>query len=170
MKITTILFDLDNTLLGNDMEIFLPGYFSLLGQYAARHLNEKQFVAVVLKASAVMTRNTDPTITNHDVLWQEIEHLTGLNPAESEALLDDFYRVEFNELQPLTKFYPAAAELVRTCFAQGLKVVIATNPMFPRRAIEARLAWAGVPVTEFHYELVTSLENMHATKPHQALL
>ena len=168
MIIKTILFDLDDTLLGNDMETFLPGYFRLLDQYAARHLNEDQFLAAVLKASDVMTENTDPALTNRDVLWQEIEQLTGLNPEESEARLDDFYRVEFNQLQPLTKFYPTAAEMVRFCFAKGLKVVIATNPMFPRRAIEARLAWAGVPVTEFPYALVTSIENMHATKPQQA--
>ena len=40
--------------------------------------------------------------------------------------------------------------------------------MFPHQAVEARLAWAGVPVTEYPYTLVTSYENMHAAKPHQA--
>ena len=168
MKIKTILFDLDDTLLGNDMETFLPSYFKLLGHYAASHLNEERFLPAVLKASELMTHNTDPAVTNRDVLWQEIEQLTGLDPENSQALLDDFYRREFNQLQPLTQSYPVAAELLRACFAQGLKVVIATNPMFPLRAIEARLAWAGVPVTEFPFELVTSIENMHATKPHQA--
>jgi FMN phosphatase YigB (HAD superfamily) len=40
--------------------------------------------------------------------------------------------------------------------------------MFPRAAVEARLNWAGIPLSEFPYELVTTIENMHATKPHQA--
>ena len=168
MKIKTILFDLDDTLLGNDMETFLPAYFSLLGQYTTRYLNEEQFLPAVLKASEVVTHNIDPAITNRDVLWQEVERLTGLKHEGLEPLFDDFYRMEFNQLRPLTRFNPAAAELVHACFALGLKVVIATNPMFPLRAIEARLAWAGVPVIEFPYELVTSIENMHATKPHQA--
>jgi FMN phosphatase YigB (HAD superfamily) len=47
-------------------------------------------------------------------------------------------------------------------------VVIATNPLFPRIAIEHRLAWAGVPVTEYPYALLTAYENMSATKPHPA--
>ena len=51
------------------------------------------------------------------------------------------------------------------CFELGLKVVIATNAVFPISAIEQRLAWAGVPVTEFDYDLVTSYKNMHSAKP-----
>jgi FMN phosphatase YigB (HAD superfamily) len=47
-------------------------------------------------------------------------------------------------------------------------VAIATNPMFPRIAVEERLAWAGVPVEQFDYALVTTYENMHATKSHLA--
>jgi FMN phosphatase YigB (HAD superfamily) len=47
-------------------------------------------------------------------------------------------------------------------------VVIATNPLFPAAAIEQRLAWAGVPINEFAYSLVTTLENMHTTKPHES--
>ena len=168
MKISTILFDLDNTLLGNDMETFLPGYFKLLSQFAQEHWEEKQFLQAVFKAIDVMVRNIDMSATNRDVFYQEFERLTGLELQEVDAVLDDFYCVEFNTLQPLTQYIPAAAELVRFCFVQGWKVIIATNPMFPRRAIEARLDWAGVPVTEFSYDLVTTLENMHATKPHQA--
>ena len=49
-----------------------------------------------------------------------------------------------------------------------LETCDATNPLFPRTAIEQRLDWAGVPVTEFDYALVTTYENMHATKDHPA--
>jgi FMN phosphatase YigB (HAD superfamily) len=49
-----------------------------------------------------------------------------------------------------------------------LQVAIATNPMFPRTAVEQRLDWADVPVTEFDYALVTSYEIMHATKANPA--
>jgi len=36
--IQTILFDLDETLLGNHMDTFLPSYFALLGKHAARYI------------------------------------------------------------------------------------------------------------------------------------
>jgi FMN phosphatase YigB (HAD superfamily) len=166
--IKTILFDLDDTLLGNDMDTFLPQYFALLNKYAAKHLDVMDFMPSVLKASETMTRNTDPALTNNEVFWQEINKLIDLDYVEAGALFDEFYRGEFNQLQGITETFPVAADLIRTCFRKGFKVVIATNPMFPRTAVEARLNWAGIPLTDFPYELVTTIENMHATKPHQA--
>lgn len=68
----------------------------------------------------------------------------------------------------MTETRPVTRPLIEHCFAQGWQVIIATNPLFPRSAIEQRLAWAGVPVSEYPYALVTSYENMHSTKPHPA--
>lgn len=165
--IKTVLFDLDDTLLGNDMDVFLPQYFALLDKYAARCLGVANFIPSVLKASELMTRNTDPALTNNEVFWQEIDKLVTLDRMESDRLFDDFYRGEFNQLQSITETVPGAVDIVHTCFRKGYKVVIATNPMFPRTAVEARLKWAGIPESDFPYELVTTIENMHATKPHQ---
>ena len=49
------------TLLGNDMDKFLPRYFALLEAYAVRHLGLVDFVPPMLKATEVMARNTDPS-------------------------------------------------------------------------------------------------------------
>ena len=166
--IKTILFDLDDTLLGNDMDNFLPHYFALLDKYAATNLDIVNFMPSVLKASEAMVRNTNPALTNNEVFWQEINRFIDLDKVKAGAVFDDFYRGEFNQLQEFTETLPVAADLIRTCFRKGYKVVIATNPMFPRTAVEARLNWAGIPMTEFPYELVTTIENMHATKPHRA--
>ena len=42
-------------------------------------------------------------------------------------------------------------------------MAIATNPIFPARAIEHRLEWAGVG--DIPFDLVTAYENMHTSKP-----
>ena len=68
----------------------------------------------------------------------------------------------------MTAQQAAALPLVELARDKGLDIVIATNPMFPLRAVEARLNWAGLPVDEQAFTLVTSMENMHATKPHSA--
>ena len=166
--IKTILFDLDDTLLGNDMDKFLPRYFALLEKYVAKHLGISDFVSPMLQATEVMVKNNHPSQTNSEVFWLEIDGLIGLDRDQADLLFDDFYRGEFYQLQDVTETFPVAAELIRTCFRKGYEVVIATNPMFPRTAVEARLDWAGIPVSEFPYKLVTTYENMHATKPHQA--
>jgi len=166
--IKTILFDLDDTLLGNSMDTFLPQYFALLQDYATRVLKVENFVPSVLQATKVMAQDTDPAATNYEIFWRAINQLLDLDFSMSEGLFDDFYLGDFNQLQGITQTFPAAAELIRACFRQGYQIVIATNPMFPRLAVEARLTWAGVPTAEFSYKLVTTIENMHATKPHQA--
>lgn len=165
--IKTVLFDLDDTLLGNSMDTFLPRYFNLLAKFAAKELGDDDFLPHVLKASQAMVNNTDPELTNNEVFWQEMNALTGIKQDEAEPIFNKFYLGEFNQLQEITQTLPAAADLVQTCIESDYKVVIATNPMFPRTAVEARLNWAGIPVTEFSCHLVTTIENMHATKPHR---
>jgi len=59
-----------------------------------------------------------------------------------------------------------ARAVVELAFSQGYRVAIATQPLFPRSAILARLRWAGVGAEEFAYAAITSYETMSACKPH----
>lgn len=166
--IEAILFDLDDTLLGNKVDTFVPQYFRLLGRYAAALMPGDHFIDELLVCTNLTIKNQDPQRTNHQVFWQAFSERTGLDGPETEAFFASFYEEQFEQLRPYTQTRPCARKVVQACFDAGLTVVIATNPLFPRRAIEHRLAWAGVPVTAFDYALVTTLENMHATKPNPA--
>jgi HAD superfamily hydrolase (TIGR01549 family) len=166
--IEAVLFDLDDTLLGNDMDKFLPNYFSLLGRHAERYLAKERFLEELMAGTQAMIASTDTAVSNRDVFWQTFQQRTGLNPDEMEPFFEQFYRNVFPQLVTTTEKRPYAAPLVQACLDKGLKVVIATNPLFPAIAVEERLAWAGLPVTEFNYDLVTTYENMHAAKPHPA--
>lgn len=166
--IKAILFDLDDTLLGNDMDRFLPGYFALLGQYAEKYMSRDQFLQELMTSTQAMIRNVDPALSNRDVFWQTFAARTGLDAVELEAFFEQFYRNQFHQLRNRTEKRPFAQKLVQYCLDHNLDVVIATNPLFPLMAIEARLAWAGLPVTEYNFALVTAYENMHAAKPQRA--
>jgi FMN phosphatase YigB (HAD superfamily) len=166
--IKAILFDLDDTLLGNNMERFIPPYFDMLGNHVAPRYPKDKFLKALLAGTDAMITNQDTAVSNRDAFWQTFEQLTGQGADELEDHIRIFYEEQFPQLQRVTEFRPLAADLMRTCFAQKWQVVIATNPLFPRIAIEHRLAWAGVPVTEFSYALITAYENMSATKPHVA--
>ncbi|GJM42177.1 MAG: haloacid dehalogenase [Ardenticatenaceae bacterium] len=163
-----ILFDLDDTLLGNDMDDFLPGYFKLLGGYAAHYFSPEQFLEELRICTEAMVQNVDPTVANRDVFWSLFAERTGKDPNEMEAFFETFYLEQFGQLQGLTQKRPFASQLVQYCFDHQLDVVVATNPLFPMVAIEARLEWAGLPVNQYDFSLVTSYENMHAAKPHPA--
>lgn len=164
--IQAVLFDLDNTLLLNDMKAFMPGYFGLLLRHTPPPFAPDDFIQDVLHCTRVMMADGDTAVSNCDTFWTAFGERTKSDRAMLEAHFDDFYQNQFPQLQSLTQSYPQTADLIQTCFQANLQVVIATNPVYPRRAVEHRLAWAGVPVTAFPYTLITDYENMHATKPH----
>ncbi len=169
MSVKTLLFDLDDTLLGNDMDVFLPRYFALLGDYARPLIGSADdLLRELLAGTQAMIRNEDRGLSNREVFWQVFAERTGLDRAEAEAYFNRFYDEQFPSLQEVTELRPWAARTVRRALAEGYQVVVATNPLFPLRAIEHRLAWAGVPVEDHDFALVTSYENMHATKPNPA--
>ena len=159
----TILFDLDDTLLGNNAEQFVLYYFEALGNYVTPVMDKQLFLQAVMVAVGAMATGA---VSNHDIFWQSFEAETGRDQAFLEPLLLKFYTDIFPELEPHTQKRPIALELMRYCFAQGKKVAIATNPVFPLVAIEERLRWAGIPVTAFDYARVTAFENSTAIKPH----
>jgi FMN phosphatase YigB (HAD superfamily) len=163
-----ILLDLDDTLLGNDMDVFLQGYFPLLAAHAQAIIDADKFLPELMQATQAMITSNDPELTNREVFWRVFCQRNGLDRDEVEPYFARFYRERFGELKTITERRPEAARIVRWCKDQGLKVVVATNPLFPLDAIEQRLAWAGVPVDEFEFDLVTGYENMHSAKPRGA--
>jgi FMN phosphatase YigB (HAD superfamily) len=160
-----VLFDLDDTLLANDMDVLLPHHLRMLGEYFAPFVEPSRFKTALLSGTRRMMESQDRSTTNHQEFWPIFENLSGMARSEAEPYLDRFYREKYPSLAGLTRPVPFARPLIESCLQRGLKVVIATNPLFPKRAIEERLRWAGLPAEELPYALVTCYESMHATKP-----
>ncbi len=164
--IRAILFDLDDTLLENANETFLPAYFRALTQKLAHLIPPDEFLGRLIHATQCVISNTDPTLTNRDIFWADFLPAVGLPADELLPLLEDFYANDFPKLQRFTRRRSEAREVVQAAFDHGYDVVIATNPLYPRQAILHRLTWAGV--ADFPYTLITSYENMHFAKPQPA--
>lgn len=166
--IEAILFDLDDTLLINDSQAFMNSYFALLSQFAQPRMEPRKFLDDLTRATRATILNTDPLLTNADVFWTEFEKLSGQRRVDLEPFFANFYTQEFSKLRTGTEREPRAVDLVEETLAEGRQVVIATNPLFPQIAIEQRLAWAGLPVDNHAFALVTTYEGMHAAKPQPA--
>jgi FMN phosphatase YigB (HAD superfamily) len=128
----------------------------------------EKLVTELLRGTQAMDAGDGSGPTNEMVFDAVFYPALEREKAELAPIFDRFYADEFPKLQAMTHPIPEARLLVEWAFERGLQVVIATNPMFPRTAVEQRLAWADVPVTEFDYALVTTYEVMHATKAHPA--
>lgn len=175
MTIKAILFDLDDTLLRNDMtHRFAPVYLQKLAEYAVTgfdgspRLNPALLVQQVVAGSRVMMANTAPLYTLERQFADVFYPALGVREADLLPVLTDFYETQFGTLDYLTGKIAAARPLVEWALGQGYRVVIATNPLFPRRAIEWRLTWAGIPPAEFPDLEITSYERYHFAKPQPA--
>jgi FMN phosphatase YigB (HAD superfamily) len=158
-----VLFDLDDTLLDNDMDVFLPRYLELLAASVSSRVRPGAFVEALMASARAMMENADPELVNDAVFWHHMKLRLELEQDELERFFAHFFATELDKLRSLTRPVPGARKAIQTCVDRGWSVVIATNPVFPRAAIDARLAWAGVGDLPFHS--VTSYENSHFTKP-----
>lgn len=162
-----VLFDLDGTLLDIDLDLFFEGYFGLLGPAIADLLPEVDADSALkaVMASTETMCGTHPDRTNREVFNARFAELTGADLADPVIAegLDRFYAEQFPRLAEGHGPMPCARETVETALGLGLRVAIATNPLFPAAAIRERMRWAGVADLDLH--AVTTYEVMHACKP-----
>ena len=163
MKITTVLFDLDGTLLPMDMKVFIKAYFGGLARRLAPHGYEPQrLVDAIWQGTAAMGKNNGE-VPNEERFWQGFEAAYGKPARQDEELFAAFYREDFDKVRTSCGYTPAAREVIDTVKACGLRTALATNPIFPAMATERRIAWAGLSTSDF--ELYTTYENSRFCKP-----
>ncbi|MCD7845723.1 MAG: HAD family hydrolase [Oscillospiraceae bacterium] len=164
--LTTVLFDLDGTLLPMDQDAFVHGYFSLLAKKLAPHGHEpKALIDGIWKGTAAMVKN-DGSQTNEAAFWQTFCGIFDQQAMEDIPLFEEFYAVDFQQAKTFCGFQPKAAELVRGLKGAGVQVALATNPIFPAIATESRIRWAGLEPGDF--ALYTTYENTSYCKPNPA--
>ena len=163
-----ILFDLDGTLLDNSMKTFGPPYVQAIVEYFGRHVPAQKARSALSSGAQAMDANAGTNRSNKEVFVEVFCSATGIEPDELDHYLEEFYARDFPKLATLTHRLPEARPLVAWAVQNAFQVVIATGMQSPRAAVEHRLAWAGVPVTDFAYTFITTWDNMHASKPHPA--
>ena len=161
--INTLLFDLDGTLLGNDLNVFLPAYFAGLGPYLPEGTDPQQVIAELINGTRAMIGNTDPARALFEVFSDCFGLGTGWTAATWLPFFERYYSGAYRDLERLTQRRPAARAVMDWAFGQRLTVVVATNPLFSESAVRERLRWAGIG--DFPYALVTTIERMHFAKP-----
>ncbi len=164
-KVRAVLFDLDGTLLGVDMQEFIPEYLDGLATRLTDLAHRRQVVRVMRAAVVdMLTRVDGQTTLEQRMLAYLADHLA-LPGERYQAALDAFCRESLDGLEPLIQGHPLAQQLLTACQARGWQIVLATNPIFPRRVIDARIAWAGLDADRFTF--VTDYETSRHCKPHR---
>jgi FMN phosphatase YigB (HAD superfamily) len=160
----TLLLDLDDTLLDTNVQTFVPAYFQALAKHLRSWVKPEVMLAALMSGTQLMLANQDPGHTLQEVFDQDFYPRLGTPKQELSAAIEDFYDNVFRQLRSVTRQRPGARELVDWAQAQGYRVVVATDPLFPRKAVYERIRWAGLEPERF--DLISSYETFHFTKSH----
>ncbi len=162
----TLLIDLDDTLLNTNLGQFVPAYFQALAQHLNPWVKPEVMLSALMAGTSLMLANEDPALTLQQVFDMDFYPRLGVDKAQVQAAVEAFYDNVFRQLNTVTSRRPGAQELVDWALAEGYRVVIATDPLFPRKAVYERIRWAGLEPS--HFELISSYESFHFTKSHAA--
>lgn len=158
------LFDLDGTLVEVDMQVFIPAYLRRLANRLTPYAEPRRTLRTLHDAIMAMLGDTSGTCSLEELLRTMLDDELQIPWEGYQAALADFCREELAELQPLVRPHPLARALVEACLARGWRVALATNPVFPRALIDARLNWGGL--ADLPFQPVTSYETSRQCKPH----
>lgn len=158
-----VLFDLDGTLLQLDTDDFLKKYIKALSLKVKDHLPMDLFPKYLMESTHVMVTNSEASRTNEEVFMEHFFRITKGDEVKLRPIFDNFYTEDFPKLGADYKGHPDAQKVIDHCKSKGAKVVLATNPVFPKAAILERLRWAGLNAEDF--DLISCYEELHFCKP-----
>lgn len=161
-KFNTVLFDLDGTLLPINGEAFEAIYFKGLSSYFLDKYEPKEFIKLIWTATKVMVLDTSSK-TNEEAFMDALQALVNEDITWMQERFNQFYLNEFDQIKIAVTPNPSIQKAVKLLKEKGYRLIIATNPMFPKIAIEKRIEWTGCDRNDFEY--VTSFEKNHYCKP-----
>ena len=163
MKTTTILFDLDGTLLPMDQDTFAKAYIGGLARAAEPHGYEPMTMTSSILAGTMAMIKNDGEKSNYAVFWDTLVKTYGEEIRDRCDMFDEFYATAFQKIKDVCGFAPEAFEIVKHLKEKGFRVALATNPLFPIVATESRIRWSGLEPKDF--ELFTTYETSRYCKP-----
>ncbi len=163
MKITTILFDLDGTLLPMDQDKFMQEYFTLMAKRMINYGYEPQkLIQSIWDGTKQMILN-DGSKTNEQVFWNRFEEIYGEQVREHHSVFEQYYIEDFPLVKETCGFNPQSKTVIKDLQKQGFRLVLATNPLFPKIATKQRIEWCDLEESDF--EFYTTYENERFCKP-----
>lgn len=162
MCLNTILFDLDGTLLPLEIDYFMKIYFEEMGKVFIDIVHPKELVSNIWKATEDMVKNIEEK-TNEEVFMEAFERYMGRDIDIFKERFYSFYDEGFLKVKEAVQDVPMIRESIELLKDKGYEMIIATNPLFPKKAILHRIRWAGFDPKDFKY--ITCYEESHYCKP-----
>ena len=161
--IKAVLFDLDGTLLPMDEKKFTECYFGLLcKKLEPLGYDKEKLIKTIWTGTSLMIKN-DGGLTNEKVFWQHFADVYGKDKLSDKRVFDDFYVTEFKRAKIVCGENPDARKIIDYAKSLKLKIILASNPVFPIAGLLTRAEFVGLNDKDFDY--VSGYENSGYAKP-----
>jgi HAD superfamily hydrolase (TIGR01549 family) len=162
MSINTILFDLDGTLLPMDSDLFMKIYFDEMAKDFEDLIEKEKLIKYIWIATKEMVNNIEPR-TNESVFMEKFGQLIDGQLDTYVQRFNNYYDQGFSNVKSAVMPEDWILKSVNLLKSKGYELVVATNPLFPKKAILHRIRWAGLDPKMFSY--ITCYEQNHYCKP-----
>jgi FMN phosphatase YigB (HAD superfamily) len=161
----TILFDLDGTLLPMDTDSFMKIYFKEIKAYFNEFTDGEIFIQNLLSSTRAILDNTDNTEnkTNKQIFMADFNTRISEDLKFYDEKFDSFYDSAFLKTKASISTNKLIPESIAILKQKGYTLAIATNPLFPLKAILHRINWANLNPDDFTY--ISSYEKNCFAKP-----
>lgn len=160
--IQTVLFDLDNTLVLFNEEVFFKHYIGRLIPHFQDVLPADLLQKKLIESTQVMIKN-DGSETNLHCFLNHFTRDLGKPKDFFWQLFIEFYENYFDSLGKIAHSVPQVKEVVDQLKQQDMRLVLASNPVWPLLVQKMRVKWAGLVPEQFDY--ITHIENTSYCKP-----
>jgi FMN phosphatase YigB (HAD superfamily) len=157
-----VLFDLDNTLVLFDEPAFYKRYFARICRSFSDIFPPEEFRNRLLRATMAL-RRSEGEVSNRRFFLEVFTEGHGHPVTELWRRFMKFYEEEYDRIEVEVRVPAGLHDGINGLQQRGLKLVVASNPIFPLMVQQKRMAWAGID--RFRFDLVTHIENMSFVKP-----
>ncbi len=161
--ISTVLFDLDGTLIHMEQDAFLKAYFHhITAHFAAKGYDPELFFRSLYQSVGAMLKN-DGKDYNNTLFWNTFASLYGKCVLQDTDEFERFYDTDYEALRRFCGPKQGALQALNTIRGMGLSTVLASNSVYPTVAYRKRAGWGNIDIDSF--DLLTHYETMHYCKP-----
>ncbi|UCF31698.1 MAG: HAD family hydrolase [bacterium] len=162
--IQALLLDLDGTLIDIEVSFFLDTMIKSMQDHFRPHLDPAVFSDGLYGAiDAILSAPRRDGETNREAFYSAFERMTGLDASLAEKVFRAYYLEVFPGHSDQGSAAPSAEPFVRAAREKGLRLALATNPIFPAESVVERLRWGGLAPGLF--DVISVLDHMRSCKP-----
>lgn len=161
--IRALLLDLDGTLLDLDGNDFLDDYCEAVAEWMTPLVTPARFLDLLMAAAIPTVVTEHPGRSNREVLWQALADALEIPRDRLESRFQTFMASDLTKIFPGGGPRPGAHRLITEARRLGLKIAVATMPIYPRKVVDERLRRAGLD--QLPWDAVAT-QDMQSVKPH----